>query len=439
VEEKRYLVQFLKIIVEQLAWGPPESWSQQHYNAFSDRIFKKTNQIVHPRTIKRIFGLYQGSDYNPHISTKDILAQYMDFENWDAFRANSTSKKTIHPISHGLEFEKTNEYQAFPALKTKSNLGKYIGVAVSVFLVGICILWYFLTETDQKVKTFKIHSEVSDSSVLPVTHTLYFNEPVHDSDKVFNLQYNGFLWKRNPVVTDSLFNLTYFLPGLYRLKVVRNQKDSILFQRNVLVPSIGWTSVVGYDYERANPNHHSSRPAISKNGILFLDPENVKYYKDFDESKVYYVTYRKFGHTGIDGDNAFFTARTISNESLGGVSCFDNLLFLRCTKGDLRLQFVKEGCQSFVVIQAANTKYSGIKRDLKTFCADIENGISYRFKTSGNKLLVYLDQNKIFEMDYEGELGEVLGIEFLCKGNGGVDHYSLQSNSDSTKREAQDF
>jgi 2-oxoglutarate dehydrogenase E2 component (dihydrolipoamide succinyltransferase) len=71
--------------------------------------------------------------------------------------------------------------------------------------------------------------------------------------------------------------------------------------------------------------------------------------------------------------------------------------------------------------------------------ADIENGISYRFKTFGNKLLVYLDQNKIFEMDYEGELGEVLGIEFLCKGNGGVDHYSLQSNSDSTKREGQDF
>jgi len=40
---------------------------------------------------------------------------------------------------------------------------------------------------------------------------------------------------------------------------------------------------------------------------------------------------------------------------------------------------------------------------------------------------------------YDGELGEIVGIEYLFKGHAGVDKYSLRSNTDSTKSEGEDF
>ena len=54
-------------------------------------------------------------------------------------------------------------------------------------------------------------------------------------------------------------------------------------------------------------------------------------------------------------------------------------------------------------------------------------------------IIVYLVQKKILNVKYDGELGEIVGIEYLFKGHAGVDKYSLRSNTDSTKSEGEDF
>ncbi len=149
MSEKKYLFDLLKIIVEQLAWGPPESWNQYHYKALSDRIFKKNKEIVHHRTIKRIFELFQGSDYHPHISTKNILAQFLDFEDWDAFRAYSVElekdprAKTDRVLPDLVDGEPTPDFKEFEKENKKSRLKLY-GAFLVIGSIVIAVIFFWL-------------------------------------------------------------------------------------------------------------------------------------------------------------------------------------------------------------------------------------------------------------------------------------------------------
>jgi hypothetical protein len=142
---------------------------------------------------------------------------------------------------------------------------------------------------------------------------------------------------------------------------------------------------------------------------------------------------------GIIGDDANFVTNVVNNKDMGGISCYDNILYIRCQNSDIRLQFVTKGHHRFIKLQVAKTFLEGKKADLTAFSGDIESGIEYGFKTSNQTIQVYLEKRKIFDLKYEGELGEILGIEYLFKGHGGVDKYSLRSNSDTTKTEGEDF
>ncbi len=258
------------------------------------------------------------------------------------------------------------------------------------------------------------------------------------SDSLESVQYNGFKRKVSGIITDSLLSFTYFEPGVYRFKVAKGKAQSTIYERTILIPGKGWNTLVGLEGEKANPSRHTL-DVPQRNGMLYLDPERVKTYKEFDPSKVYYVHYRKFGHTGISGDDASFFARVINNEALKGITCFDHIVILRCQNSEIRLQFVKEGCGRFVIVRAPGVKLNGVTSDLKGFTGDIENGIDYKLSTSGNKLIVHLGAKKILDVKYTEDLGEILGIEMLFKGHGAVDRYELKSNSDSAKVESDEF
>jgi hypothetical protein len=98
MEERLYLEQILKEIIDRLAWGSVDTWTNSNYKALSDRVYEKNKVLINPRTMRRIFELLNGSSYNPHISTKDILAQFLDYKDWDAYRSGVYCSS-----GHGME------------------------------------------------------------------------------------------------------------------------------------------------------------------------------------------------------------------------------------------------------------------------------------------------------------------------------------------------
>lgn len=95
-----------KELEKRLEWGPVEEWHSSIFTELSDRIFTKCKIVLSPVTLKRFWGVvkYEGS---PSISTLDALCQYLNYENWRAFRLTRTRWKK-KPKSGSPNFSKNH-------------------------------------------------------------------------------------------------------------------------------------------------------------------------------------------------------------------------------------------------------------------------------------------------------------------------------------------
>jgi hypothetical protein len=73
------------------------------FDFLSEQIFVKLHETVSPTTLKRLWGYLQEQSV-PRQSTLDVLAQFVDFKDWDAFCSQMVSQEepTIVPFWHRL-------------------------------------------------------------------------------------------------------------------------------------------------------------------------------------------------------------------------------------------------------------------------------------------------------------------------------------------------
>ena len=61
------------------------------YDFLSGQIFAKTHQHISPTTLKRLWG-YLPSDAKPRLSTLDLLAEFLGYDDWEAFVASLSAQ-----------------------------------------------------------------------------------------------------------------------------------------------------------------------------------------------------------------------------------------------------------------------------------------------------------------------------------------------------------
>ena len=73
------------------------------FDFLSEQIFDKLHETVSPTTLKRLWGYLQEQSV-PRQSTLDVLAQFVDFKDWDAFCSQMVSQEepTPVPLWHSL-------------------------------------------------------------------------------------------------------------------------------------------------------------------------------------------------------------------------------------------------------------------------------------------------------------------------------------------------
>jgi hypothetical protein len=102
------------LVCEKFGMTPQTS---SDYQALTDDIFKKTRKTLGINTVKRLFGM---KDLNTQITTLDIIAEYVGYENWEALSACScnmnssfsTSPKSL--ITNFLETGSTITVKYYP-------------------------------------------------------------------------------------------------------------------------------------------------------------------------------------------------------------------------------------------------------------------------------------------------------------------------------------
>ena len=118
------LSQLQNDLIKKLEWGAVDAWHSSMFTELSDLVFEKTGTRLSSATLKRFFGIIK---YNgvPSITTLDALSQYVDFENWRAYKLSSINFWSTSPTTTPLPREVSYAVGGAPlgALKNSWNKG----------------------------------------------------------------------------------------------------------------------------------------------------------------------------------------------------------------------------------------------------------------------------------------------------------------------------
>ena len=88
-------------------YGKPDSseWTNSDFIRLCSILYKKTHVQISPNTLKRIFGkIKTDARYYPQKATRDALAQYVGFADWDKF--------TLAQVQQAAPSPQTSDTQA---------------------------------------------------------------------------------------------------------------------------------------------------------------------------------------------------------------------------------------------------------------------------------------------------------------------------------------
>lgn len=181
------------------------------FEMLSETIFDKLHQNISPSTLKRIWG-YLPSSITPRLSSIDLLAQFVGYDDFDAFAQQEQTAETIGP---SIEAKKDQPHQLtdestrrFTNLKTKA-------VVISIlcsFLLGAAAT-FLITRTNQPTTSKHIihkgqifHSYHDYLRLFGITQPEHFWDcplPHHEGIFIWGPEYQHPNW-HNDGVRDSL-------------------------------------------------------------------------------------------------------------------------------------------------------------------------------------------------------------------------------------------
>ena len=85
-----------KELENKLGWGNAKKWHSAMFTELSEKIFEKIKVSISASTLKRFFGVVKHDSF-PSISTLNYLSQFLDYENWRAFKLSKGV--SLKPIS----------------------------------------------------------------------------------------------------------------------------------------------------------------------------------------------------------------------------------------------------------------------------------------------------------------------------------------------------
>ena len=415
--EQEYLKYCLEKIEGKLGWKPSSDWKESDFVRLSEMITEKSHISISPHTLKRLFGKIKYKKYyNPQQATKDALAKYLEFSDWQGFVADL--KKSA----------KTKD-----ETEQRDTQGKKRFLVVAAGVVLIVVMAVFLgrssnsevAETNSKeVFNFSLEDSVG---VVPYTVSINYDVSNIKSDStIIDFGFNHPIRGRQSFRADKnkfMRNFTYQIPGKYFIELENRSK--ILDTKTVLVMSDDWESY--FNPEIANGNFWIDSKIEKKKhiGSLYYPPKFLDSI-GFDTKQVYYVTNRLYKEFDIDGDNFELNTKFKSSETLGGITCYDFILRVISENNNNEIKLMENGCSQFSGIRIGEKEISGGDEDLSSFKFKLGMWNDLKITVNEKSAEVRINNNQIFTGNYDQANGKIIGLEVVFKGTGMLDFINIK-------------
>jgi hypothetical protein len=419
MNDRFYIGIIIRRIEKKLGWKKVSLWTDNEFKKLSLQIYEDTSISISPQTLKRLFGKVKyKDDYTAQPATKDALARFLDYPDWDAFIRNE---------SHSF-------HKYISLLSSRLSEKKYKTILYLLMLSFALIIFSFFIFPVLKNREITMHAE-NVTGVVPHTVSFHLNiSNLKNNEVNIDFDQNEEEEKNKGELLDkhlTLINHCFESPGYYNVKLTSRGK--LLASTKVHVFSEGWSS---YYFNNDNFNLRKfvfgfeNRVQESLNdGMLYISPAELNS-KGFNGNTVYYLEHLMYKDFQVSTDSCMLKIRYRNSSDIGGISCYDVEFRLVGENGIVSVILVQKGCYRWSEITVGEKHLNGKYNDLSFLSADLSSWNVLKVVTTNHKAAIINNSDTLFTTSYNNLLGQLKGIRFVTKGSGAFDFVRLYNIHD---------
>jgi hypothetical protein len=412
-----YIDIIIQKIEKKLNWRKVSFWADNEYKKLSLLIYKDTTISISPQTLKRLFGKVKYKDvYTPQPATKDALARFLKYDDWEAFvqdQASSTHRFTSYLNRRGVAKHR-----------------KMILMFVLLALVAAISSFFILTGIKSKTVTFYAENV---TGITPHTVSLHYNISKLKSKEVYIDFDHKEAEERSPgELLDkrrTLINHCYESPGFFNVKI--SSQGIVLASAKIHALSEGWSSYCFNDDNfrlRKFVFELEKRVRdVENDGLLYISPKELNN-QGFNGNTVFYLEHMLYKDFHVSADSCTFEASYRNSPDMGGISCYDAEFRIIGENGLASVMLVQQGCYRWSEVTISEVHKNGKYDDLSTLSSDLSDWNVLKIKVEESKAIITNGSDTIFTCVYKQPLGSIKGIRFVTKGSGAFDYIKLYND-----------
>lgn len=404
-------------IAEKFGRGDYSDWRNSDYVVLSSEIRKETKIYISENTLKRIFGKLKTPDeYSPQKATRDALSIYIGYRDWEEMVIVENEKKRA--LSRD-QLNKSSKNNVANSKQFKLTPNPYLLGGFLLILLASCYFYFFVSA--QSLPQVQLIC-ANPTGISP--HSAIFNLHALDNEKInpkeFSIDFKSWRGKRTKW-KDTLMSFYYEKPGVYFPVLYKDDKP--IDTGRIILNTQGWEVT-------AQMQHDTTRlyPIVQRNATVFQPPEiDIMdiYRAGVDTLKTFFCHYSYVKPFSLSADNMSLTADIKTSPSRPGIRCSQVDVTVYGEKDFHRFTLIKPECISWSIYKFSEIVKNGQSDDLRELGHDLTKGKEINLVIKNRTISVSLDSELTFRTEYQKNIGNLIGIDFMFSGVGEINNLTL--------------
>lgn len=435
--EKESLVRCREMIEQALNWGSSGNWSNLDFDNLSEKILEKTQERLSVSTLKRIWGKVR-YDSTPTLATLNVLARFLDYENWREFEgivhSNAVNvhgpQSTVHGNAEMANGQSTvdgstvvvdgQSLSGSPLWTGNRRMRIFFGIAAAA-VVSLFVFLFVGGRTPPVDESGVVFESRKVSDDLPNSVIFTYDIGNLSADSVFIQQSWDPRRRERVSPTGRQHTSIYYRPGYFQAKLIVN--NEVKKENDVFIKTQGWKGII----DGESPVY-LGEDEIRQPGGMGIDAVTLR---DKTGSPVFtdrwtiFTNVREF--EGLDHQN-FTLDVSLRNTAMVEECLCRNVRITLLQKGNaIVIPLVAKGCISGIDLITPSRYLPGKEHDLSAFGCDFENFQHVRCQAARDTFSIFINNNLAIQEKITEPLKELVGIRIGFEGTGEIESLNLSS------------
>ncbi|MBZ4192173.1 hypothetical protein [Niabella beijingensis] len=395
-------------------------WTNSDYIRLCADLYRTTNVSISANTLKRIFGKLKTPErYYPQRATRDALALYAGFKNWEqleeTFQENEeTSIAQPVPAAAPLLVS-----QAAPsAIKQRTSKPRLWGWGL--LLIALAGTLFYTSPGKSPVKAKLVCSNPNGKTPHSAVFSIALPEGVTTNMPLLIDFGDG--ERPKPITPGAQLSHYYKIPGRYY--AVLKSGDRALDTSVVYLQTNGWTATARTPRDTIWVYPIDTGILRAANALFVTTPQ--LYRAGIDTSHTFFIDFVNTTAFPVDADNFELSVRLKTSDDRPGVRCSPLYVNVYGERTSHYFNIHRSGCEAWIEAGFSEWAAHSTSEDIKAFTADLSNGGKFTLRVAHKNITFFINDKALFTTSYKIPVGNIYGLRFSFAGIGAVYEATLK-------------